>query len=233
MRLALVPGFSQPASAWGAVIAALPASIRADAEPVEVPDGLEFAPTAAAIGAAMGIATCVGYSMGGRLALRLAIDRPELVHRLVLVSAGVGIRDAGERRVRAALDQERADAIHRLGVAAFLEDWVRQPLFATLPPAAAMVGQRAAAMTADRLAHQMLRLGQGEMEPVHDRLASIRVPTTVVVGNLDSRYTAIGETIATTIPGATLVRLDGGHALPLEAPAALAAVIAAAHTATA
>ncbi|MBK5288171.1 MAG: alpha/beta fold hydrolase [Acidimicrobiia bacterium] len=231
MRLAFVPGFSQPASTWDRVIAALPEKARRDARAVDVPDGLDFVATASAIGASSGPACYIGYSMGGRLALRLAIDRPDLVTRLVLVSTGLGILDPAQREARIALDRERAATIHALGVPGFLDQWLAQPLFSTLSREDAMIDERAATMTAAQLANQMVALGQGAMAPLHDRLASITVPTTVVVGTADARYTAIGNEIATQIPDAALVSLDGGHALPLECPAALAAVIGAIHDA--
>lgn len=232
MALVCVPGFSQPASIWDPVIAALPDSMRSDASGVDVPDRLDFAATAAAIGTIGGRGIYIGYSMGGRLALQLAIDRPDLVTHLVLVSAGLGIADPAERADRAAHDRRQAERVHDLGVAAFLDEWLRQPLFATLPRGAAMIDERAHAMSAERLAHQLIALGQGAMVPLHDRLGTVRAPTTVVVGASDQRYTTIGELMAAGIPDANLVSLPGGHALPMECPTALAAVIAAVHDAT-
>lgn len=233
MRIALIPGFSQPASAWAPVVAALADPIAADVHALEVPEELGFVATADALGTAAGPAIYVGYSMGGRLALRLAIDRPELVLALVLVSAGPGIDDARARATRAREDRDRAQQISNQGVRAFLEGWLAQPLFATLPRDLTMIDERAATMNGARLAHQMTALGQGAMEPLGDRLAELTMPTTVVVGRADTRYTEIGRRMVDQITGAHLVELDGGHALPLEQPAALAGVIAAVHSATA
>ena len=233
MRLALIPGFSQPASTWAPVIDALPAFIASDSHPLEVPDGLDFVATADALGTVGGPGIYVGYSMGGRLALRLALDRPDLVHALVLVSATPGFDDPPTRSVRAEQDRARAERIHTMGVGAFLEEWLAQPLFATLPRDEAMFDQRTATMSADRLAHQMTTLGQGAMEPLGDRLSELTMPTTIVAGRADSRYVEIGRAMAARIPVATLVELDGGHALPLEQPATLSKVIARVHEATA
>ena len=233
MRIALVPGFSQPASAWTPVVDALPAAIAHESLALEVPDGLDFAATADALGTAAGSAIYVGYSMGGRLALRLAVDRPDLVRALVLVSAAPGFDDPELRAARAVQDRVRAERIHTLGVRAFLEDWLAQPLFATLPRDDAMIDARAATMDATRLAHQMTALGQGAMDPFGERLAELTMPTTVVVGRADTRYVEIGRAMAARIPNAALIELDGGHALPLEQPAALSRVIARVHAATA
>ena len=200
---------------------------------MDVPDGLDFPGTAAALGTVAGAAIYVGYSMGGRLALRLAIDRPDLVLALILVSAAPGFDDPQMRAVRAEQDRVRGERIHTMGVGAFLEEWLAQPLFATLPRDEAMIDARTATMSADRLAHQMTTLGQGAMEPLGDRLPGLTMPTTIVVGRADHRYVEIGRAMAARTPLATLIELDGGHALPLEQPASLGTVIARAHAATA
>lgn len=232
MRINLIPGFSQPAAAWDPTLAALPATSAAHTVALDVPDGADFVTTAAALGDAGGEGMYVGYSMGGRLALRLALDRPELVRRLVLVSASPGIDDDAARAERHAADIARGREIDELGVEAFLDAWLAQPIFATLPRAAAMSDARRDAMSASRLVHQMVALGQGSMEPLWSRLGELAAPVTVVVGRLDVRYREIGAAMAARIPTARVATIAGGHALPLEQPAALAAVIAAAHAAT-
>lgn len=228
----MIPGFSQPATTWMSVVSELPDSIRADTVAIDVPDRLDFATTAHAIGTAGGDAIYCGYSMGGRLALRLALDEPERVTALILVSASAGIANPDARAQRRALDQERAQEIRTLGVTEFLRRWIAQPLFATLPLDAAMLDARAAHLDSDQLAHQMTALGQGAMEPLHERLHRLRTATTVVVGRADARYSAIGHALVEEIPHARLVEIDGGHALPLEQPAALAGVLTEVHATT-
>ena len=232
MRIAFIPGFSQPALAWDRVIAALPAPASTDADAVDVPHGSDFVATAATIGRLAGTAVYVRYSMGGRLALRLALDRPDLVRALVLVSAAPGIDDPVARQDRSTLDRDRAEEIRTLGVPAFLDAWLAQPLFNTLPRDAAMLEARMASMDAIRLAHQMVELGQGEMEPLGHRLHELQMPTTVIVGRADTRYSEIGRGMVDRISDAHLIEIDGGHALPLEQPGPVAAAIAAVHAAT-
>jgi 2-succinyl-6-hydroxy-2,4-cyclohexadiene-1-carboxylate synthase len=85
-QLVLVPGFTQTHSSWDAVVVALAAHGTEEIEAIDVPTAPTFAETVHAIGERGSRAIYCGYSMGGRLCLRLAIDRPELVAGLVLVS---------------------------------------------------------------------------------------------------------------------------------------------------
>ena len=225
MRMVLVPGFTQTAAAWNRVRAA--GSAELDTVAVDVPTGLDFVATAAAIGDVGGSGMYVGYSMGGRLALRLALDRPDLVRALVLVSTSPGIADPSEREARRAADAELAASIERDGVDAFLERWLAQPLFATLPRDAAGVEERAAGNTVATLTHALRFLGTGNQEPLWDRLSELRMPMWIVVGSLDAKYGDIAEQMAHAIrPAPRVVNVaDAGHAVHLEEPARLAHVL--------
>ena len=103
--------------------------------------------------------------MGGRLCLRLALDRPDLVRGLMLVSASPGIADAAERAARVEADELLADSVERDGVDAFLDDWLAQPMFATVPPDAPGLADRRR-LTPEFLAACLRRLGAGAMEPM-------------------------------------------------------------------
>jgi len=133
--LVLVPGFTHTAASWDPALAHLPPDLEAVA--VDVPTGLGFVETAAVIDEREGRAVYAGYSMGGRLCLRLALDRPDLVRGLATISTSPGIADDAERVARREADEQLARDIERGGVDAFLERWLRQPLFATLPRDAA------------------------------------------------------------------------------------------------
>jgi 2-succinyl-6-hydroxy-2,4-cyclohexadiene-1-carboxylate synthase len=211
----LVPGFTQTASSW-----------RIDgATTLDVPVRDSFVATALALGDAGGRATYAGYSMGGRLCLRLALERPDLVDALVLVSATAGLRTDEERAARVASDEALAQSVEHDGVSAFLERWLAQPMFAGVPHDAPGLADRRS-LTVDYLTHCLRVLGTGRMEPVWDRLGELTMPVLIVTGTRDAKFDAIGAEMAERITGARHVGLDGGHALPLEAPDALAATIA-------
>ncbi len=233
MRLVLVPGFTQTASAWDAVRAELgvpgsPSQARAPADEVvalDVPSGLDFAATAHALGDAGGRAVYAGYSRGGRLCLRLALDRPDVVVGLVLISGSPGIADAAERAIRRAADERLADELERDGLEPFLRRWLAQPLFASLPEEDAGLDARLAENTVPALAHELRALGQGAQEPLWDRLGELAVPFVPVAGSLDEKYVAIARRMAAATGVEPVVIRNAGHAVHLEQPDAVARVL--------
>jgi 2-succinyl-6-hydroxy-2,4-cyclohexadiene-1-carboxylate synthase len=210
----LVHGFTQTASSWSIVEPFLRGGSLEPAA-LEVPHGLGFAATASALGDAGGRAAYVGYSMGGRLCLQLALDRPELVEKLVLVSASPGIADEAERTARRAADESLAQEIERDGVAAFVERWIAQPMFAQLPPDAAGIEQRVAANSVGRLTHQLRALGQGAQPSNWQRLHEVTAPTELFAGDADAKYVAIAGRMAPPLRASVRV-LPGDHACHLE-----------------
>lgn len=165
----------------------------------------------------------LGYSLGARVALRLAAACPDVLRRLVLESPSAGLATDPERRARRAADADRAARLERDGIEAFVDEWEREPVFASqmgLPPA------RAARLRSERLRNRPAGLaaslrgsGQGSMDPLHERLAGIRTPTLVIAGALDPTGRARAETVAAGIPGTRLEILSGaGHNPHLETP---------------
>ena len=229
--MVLAHGFTQTLAAWGPVAERL--ARRWEVVRVDLPGHggsggvrVGFAEAAGLVGEAGGPAVYVGYSLGGRLCLRLALDRPDLVRGLVLVGASPGIADPGARAGRRADDEALAERIEREGVAAFLDRWLAGPLFATLPAEAAGRADRLA-NTALGLADALRRLGTGAQEPLWDRLPTLRPPTLLVAGALDAKFAAVAAEMAAAIgPRAQVALVPGsGHAVHLERPAELAALL--------
>ena len=176
-------------------------------------------------------ADVLGYSLGARIALRLAVGHPAVVARLVLESPSAGLETERERRARRAADETLAGRIERDGIEAFVAGWERNPVFAThdaLAPAAA-ARQRSIRLRNDPhgLAASLRGAGQGTMEPLHDHLAGITAPTLVIAGALDAIGRPRAERVARGIPDARLELLDSvGHTPHLESSTAFRRLVA-------
>jgi 2-succinyl-6-hydroxy-2,4-cyclohexadiene-1-carboxylate synthase len=240
--LVLLHGFSGTRRAWDGVIACLPPE-RYLARALDLP-GHGDAAGARGVGGegeeAITFASCVahvlaraparftlcGYSLGGRVALHVALAAPERVARLVLVSTTAGIEDASERAERSVSDHRLADELEHGGWAgfdSFIERWRTQPLFAADPlevGALARADQRR--NRPDALAAVLRGLGTGEMQPQWERLSALEMPVTVVVGDRDAKFLAIGRRMVDLLADGELVVAAGGHGLPLENAPALA-----------
>jgi 2-succinyl-6-hydroxy-2,4-cyclohexadiene-1-carboxylate synthase len=170
-----------------------------------------------------------GYSLGGRIALHVALAHSERVSRLVLVASTAGIEDPAMRAERRAADERLAADTEAGTIEEFAERWSRQPLFAGTPPAAAAFW-RADMLRNDpaALAAVLRGIGAGVMEPLWDRLGELgAMPVTIIAGERDGRYAALGRRLAGALPAARMLVVPGaGHGLPREAPQAVAAAIA-------
>jgi 2-succinyl-6-hydroxy-2,4-cyclohexadiene-1-carboxylate synthase len=164
-----------------------------------------------------------GYSLGGRVALHVALGAPERISRLVLVSCSPGIEDDGERAARQIADLRLAEELEQIPFEQFIEQWRAQPLFADDPPEVGELAREDQRRNEPHaLANVMRGLGTGEMAPLWARLGELPMPTTVVAGERDVKFRAIGERMVALMPAAELVVIPGGHALALESPADLA-----------
>src|SRR6266545_4140562 len=223
-RVVLVHGFTQTLAA----MEPLATRLRDRHELVRVdlpghggstPPLVGFAKAAALLGEAGGAAAYLGYSLGGRLCLRLALDRPELVRALVLIGASPGLDDPVERAARQASDDALAAELERVGLERFLDRWLAQPLFATLPSEHAGRAGRLA-NTPEGLAWSLRLHGTGVQAPLWERLASLRPPVLLLAGALDRKFADLAERMAAAIgPGARVALVaDAGHAAHLERP---------------
>ncbi|MGH9164351.1 MAG: alpha/beta fold hydrolase [Acidimicrobiales bacterium] len=226
-RLVLVHGFTQTGRSFA------PLRMRLDGYEMLAPDLPGHGPTpdpatdlwdaAERLGQAGGKATYLGYSMGGRVALHLALARPDLVERLVLIGATAGIEDDDERAARRAADAVLATELEHDGVDAFLDRWLAQPHFAGLTPEAA--GRQARGEnTASGLADALRHLGTGNQEPLWGRLLDIAMPVLLVAGERDERFCELAMRMGAWIGGlASLAMVPAaGHACHLERPDAFA-----------
>lgn len=231
----LLHGFSGTRRAWDGVAALLPPE-RYRALAIDLPGHGEQRAAPRPItfaGCVEHVLACsperfilCGYSMGGRIALHVALAAPERVHGLVLVSCSAGIADEGERAARRVTDERQAKELEDGDYEQFIERWRTQPLFADDPAAvgeAARADQRRNDPVA--LAAVLRGIGTGEMEPLWNRLGALSMELAIVVGARDQKYIALGQRMAELAPQARFTVVAGGHGLPLENPAGIASAV--------
>ncbi len=144
-RVALfLHGFSHTGASWEPVLAAL--SERREGHRALAPDirghGLASERQPVDLAGVMGDLVelmsgrglVAGYSMGGRLALHLALAEPGRVDHLVLIGASPGLADPAERLARRRSDDELASWIERSTIEDFALRWAQTPVLAGLPP---------------------------------------------------------------------------------------------------
>lgn len=243
----LLHGFTHTGASWDPVVTALGERYRAiapdirghgsasDARPVTLDAVLadleSIAPERF---------TLVGYSMGGRIALHLALalqarDRggrhrdAARVQRLILIGASPGIADPAERKQRRESDDALAAEIERSSIEEFAKRWAATPLLAGLPAdVAARVHKDRLRSTPAGLARALRGLGTGVLPPLWDRLGKLAIAVTLVVGERDQKFRTTAARMAQRIPAARVVVVPGtGHAVHLEAPERMADLIAA------
>jgi 2-succinyl-6-hydroxy-2,4-cyclohexadiene-1-carboxylate synthase len=165
----------------------------------------------------------LGYSMGGRVALCLALDAPQRVRSLILESASPGIESTLERQARIRADEGLATVLLEQGLAAFVDHWEQIPLFRSqsiLPPEIRQALRRQR-LTNDPLglANSLRGMGAGVMEPRWPGLPGLAIPTLLIVGELDEKYRHLGEHMQGLLPDCRLVVVPGaGHTVHLEQP---------------
>lgn len=171
-----------------------------------------------------GLSSVGGYSLGGRVALHVALAQPYTVRSLVLMSTSMGIADEVLRDERLRRDEALAQRIRVIGVEAFLHEWRSLPLFSTTPDAAWGVRSR----DGEGLASSLERASVGGQAFLGPHLATLTMPVLLVYGTLDQKYAHAARAMADLLPNATLAPIEGaGHAVHLEQPERVAAVVGA------
>ena len=167
-------------------------------------------------------AALVGYSMGGRLALCMALRYPERCSRLLLESSSPGLEGEEERATRRAADEERARRLESEDFEAFLQDWYRQPLFAPLARDERLLRNTLEARRRNdpaELARSLRGMGAGAQPPLWGELAGLRVPALAVAGELDGKFVEIARRMSRITPKVRTAVIPGvGHNVRAEAP---------------
>ncbi|MCE9623355.1 MAG: alpha/beta fold hydrolase [Actinomycetia bacterium] len=174
--------------------------------------------TADMVAAIGGPGTYVGYSLGGRAALHLALMYPHLTKSVVLIGATAGIADADERARRREADDVIETRMAEIGLDAFLREWVTQPLFSDLVVTDEDLADRRR-NTVEGLTSSLRLAGSGAQTSLWPRLREINSPVLAIAGERDEKFAALAEQIAAAIPqGRALLVPNAGHAAHLQQP---------------
>lgn len=165
----------------------------------------------------------LGYSMGGRLALHVALANQQRVRTLVLAGASPGIESPKERAARRRADAELARFIEEEGIEAFVERWESLPLFSTERSLPEAVRRRVRAERLNQsprgLANSLRGAGTGSQGFLLGAMAQLKVPTLLLAGEFDDKYTAWAHRMGAVLPRAQVVIVEGaGHAVHRERP---------------
>jgi pimeloyl-ACP methyl ester carboxylesterase len=172
--------------------------------------------------AGIGRATLAGFSLGGTIAMRAAIDAPDRVTALALIGTSSRVNAAArswyeeraalvernDPELRAMLDQDTAD------------------VYANRPEEIAAGLRIRRESTADPRGFANACRAMASLR-LDDEIGAISVPTVLVAGDADQLCPPrASEIIAAKIPGATVrVLADAGHPLPVERPDEVAEAI--------
>jgi 2-succinyl-6-hydroxy-2,4-cyclohexadiene-1-carboxylate synthase len=220
-----IPGFMQRGDAWRPVAELLPErypSALLDHREHSLEGRLAEIADAAGEGSVL-----VGYSLGGRLALRAVLRDPGRYAGLVTVGATAGIDDPALRSSRAEADDRLAAWMEAAPIEDVVAIWERQPLFADQPEGL-IEEQRPGRLSHDPASLAMLlrTAGQGVLDPVWHELLTLDLPVLAIAGARDEGYVRAAKRMADLAPrGRAAIVEDAGHAAHLQRPQRVAELI--------
>lgn len=235
----LLHGFPLSSRVWSHVVSEFPAGHRLVV--VDLPGfGRSDAPRSATAGCGahavlikdlldeltLERAVIVGHGLGGGVAQAFAVQWPERVSGLALVSsAGFGVRPRRMARMARALGPLARYAPPAL-LASLVHGSVRRGFADPQRSHLALdscLRQFASPAGRDALAAHLAAIRHCDTAPWSSRLGELRVPATVIWGKHDPFYpVALGERLHAALPGSTFTVLPGAaHYVPEDAPDAL------------
>ncbi|KAL6961689.1 hypothetical protein U1Q18_002488 [Sarracenia purpurea var. burkii] len=180
-----------------------------------------------------GKVTLVGYSMGARIALYMALRCTTKVEGAVIVSGSPGLRNVSARKLRRAKDDSKACSLLAHGLELFLDAWYAGELWNSLrdhPHFKKIVASRLQLDDIQTLARVLSDSSIGRQLPLWEELRHYKVPILLVVGEKDDKFKRIaqemfqefnhnGKTKDNSLDICEIVEVPNcGHAVHLENP---------------
>ena len=141
----------------------------------------------------------IGYSMGGRLALYLALHFPQYFTKVILESTSPGLATESERLARIQGDAQIARKISRIitreDFTIFLANWYSQTIFGEIknhPQFSQLIEQRLQ-NNPEQLVRSLKMMGTGVQPSLWSKLATNKIPLLLLVGELDTKFREIQQ----------------------------------------
>ena len=165
----------------------------------------------------------VGYSMGGRIGLGLAVRHPDRVKKIVLIGGSAGVAGNAQRAARRRVDDRLANDLLERGIEWFVDYWMGLPLFASQSRlgANALAEVRRQRLENDErgLAGSLRGAGVGNQPSLWQDLGRVEGAVLLIVGDEDAWFRSLAVRMAAGLRDATIAVIpDAGHACHLENP---------------
>ena len=167
-------------------------------------------------------AVLVGYSMGGRLALYLALTHPEYFSELILESASPGLKTVKERQARIESDSGVIRSLKTQTMEEFITNWYSQPLFDSIRQDSSKFEELLKSRSennSENLSKSLKFMGSGVQPSLWDILADLKQPTLLIVGANDNKFKSVAcemQERSEAISSATIA--SAGHNVHFEKP---------------
>jgi 2-succinyl-6-hydroxy-2,4-cyclohexadiene-1-carboxylate synthase len=223
-------GFTQTGASWGPVLDRLATTLVSSYPDApghgRNPDGKRsLSQYASDVASTMEPGILIGYSMGARMALHIALEHPSRVTALILISGTPGLRTETERTIRRDSDNELADHIERVGTETFIDEWLALPMFSGLNSATNGRSERLG-NTANGLADSLRYAGTGTQLSLWNNITQLEMPVHLITGQHDEKFTDIARQMNEIIPSSTFNVVPAvGHTVHLENPISTATLI--------
>ncbi|KAL2484725.1 Protein PHYLLO [Abeliophyllum distichum] len=178
----------------------------------------------------------VGYSMGARISLYMALKRSNKVEGAVIISGSPGLTDPDARTSRRAKDDFRACTLVSNGLEFFLDTWYSEELWSSLrshPHFKQILANRSQHDDLHTLAKVLSDLSIGRQQSLWGDLKNCTSPILLIVGERDIKFKKIAremyskmndETRNTDCPPIIEIP-NSGHAVHLENPLPVIAAV--------
>jgi 2-succinyl-6-hydroxy-2,4-cyclohexadiene-1-carboxylate synthase len=166
----------------------------------------------------------IGYSMGGRIALRLLQTSSDLLASVVLESCNLGCATQAKRTEAAQRNQGWVDRIQHDGMESFVDYWETLPMFATqkelgwdklLHVSRAANNPTSMVLCLQGSGKQAMPLTEVTLEAVRAQ-RQIGLPMLYIYGDKDAKSVAVAATLEAE--GVLVSAIPAGHNVHLEAP---------------